>query len=97
MLDFAVINAHILYGAVTGSKVSRRRFIIELTEEILTRFQHDGQTISCVAPPVNSRKHKCQVALCKGNRAISKCGNCDKLACGQCTHIREVICRKCSQ
>ena len=38
ILDLAAINAHILYKLVIGSKISRRKYFLELSEELRSRF-----------------------------------------------------------
>ena len=35
MIDIAVINSRILYQSVTGKNISRRKFIVDLIEDIL--------------------------------------------------------------
>ena len=38
ILDLAAINASILYKLVTGSKISRRRYLLRLSEKLRSRF-----------------------------------------------------------
>ena len=38
ILDLAAVNAHILYTLVTGSKISRKRYLLRLSEELRAKL-----------------------------------------------------------
>ena len=56
--DLAAINAHILYKLVTGSKISGRRYLLRLSEELRSRFIKKGKLThtSPVSPTAVCRK-----------------------------------------
>ena len=54
ILNLAAINAHILYKLVTGSKISRRRYLLRLSEELCSRFVEEGKANSDESSITNS-------------------------------------------
>ena len=45
ILDLAAINAHFLYKLVIGSKISRQRYLLRLSEELRLRFVEERKLI----------------------------------------------------
>ena len=83
ILDLAAINAHILYKLVTGSKISRRRYLLQLSEELGSKFVHERKASSHQSSRTNSstsiqktckRKH-CQSKGCT-NKTRELCSSC---------------------
>ena len=54
ILDLAAINAHILYKLVTGSKISRRRYLLRLSEELRSKFVEERKANSHQSSQTNS-------------------------------------------
>ena len=104
ILDLAVINAHILYKLVTGSKISRLRYLLRLSEELRSRFVEEEKINSHESSITNSsmqksrkRKH-CQSKSCT-NKTHETCSSSFKLVCGKCTGKQEklIYCKICCQ
>ena len=53
ILNLAAINAYILYKKLTGARITRRRFLLQLVEELCCKYVQ--------APRV---KHQTKVTLC---------------------------------
>ena len=93
ILDLAAINAHILYKLVTGSKISRRRYLLRLSEELRAKFVEErkannsqkstqySHSSSCMQK-TNKRKH-CQSKNCT-SKTRETCCICTKFVCGKC-------------
>ena len=102
ILDLAAINAWILYKSVTGQKISRRNFIVQLAEELRqsgSKQSVSKLSLSPVAPAsADSRKRRhCQVARCKGNKSAERCLKCTRTVCGSCIGSRILVCVDCSK
>lgn len=106
ILDFAAINAWIIYKETTGNNnYSRRDFILDTAEELRKMYVSSKKpTLSSSnqlridACPTPSRKRKqCQINTCKGNKTQNICENCRKYVCGTCTSKikKSVICVYC--
>ena len=54
ILNLAAINAHILYKLITGSKISRRRYLLRLSKELRSRFVEEGKVNSHESSIINS-------------------------------------------
>ena len=97
-LDLAATNAWILYKEINGIKISRRRFLQNLSEDhtlpmakssTLTRTTEDIAAFSEQPPTRN-----CQVKdNCKKNRSVGRCYKCEKSLCGKCT---QCVCYSCN-
>ena len=94
MLDYACINAYIIYCLTTKLKLPRRQFVLELTKELCK--PKDGVGSIPPSPAVDhivsialrgtsglahqARKRKeCQFVACR-NKSSSFCQNCGKYA-----------------
>ena len=89
ILDLAAINAHILYKLVTGSKISRPRYLLQLSEELRSRFVEEGKVNSHESSITNSSMQKSSKRKrCQSKRFTKKiretCSSCSKLVCGKC-------------
>ena len=100
-LDLAAVNAWILYKEINGIKISRRRFLQNLSEDLalpmaksstLTRTTEDIATCSEQPPTRN-----CQVKdKCKKKRSVDRCYKCEKSLCGKCTARTQRVCNSCN-
>ena len=73
ILDLAAINAHILYKLVTASKISRRRYLLQLSEELRSRFVEEGKVNSHESTITNSSMQKSRKRKhCKVKAALTK-------------------------
>ena len=106
ILDLAAINAHILYKQCMDVNMTRKRFILELVKQLCAP-QRMARTVSSVAAPVARRpllietpspptkRKKCQVARCSGNKTSDVCESCRRLVCGKCSEPAKIICCEC--
>ena len=60
ILDLAAMNAHILYKLVTESKISRRSYLLRLSEELRSRFFEERKANSHQSSQTNSSMQKSQ-------------------------------------
>ena len=89
ILDFAAINAHILYKLVIGSKISRRRYFLRFSDELCSRFVEERKANSHQSSHTNSslqKSHKRKHCLSKSctYKTRETCSSCSKLVCGKC-------------
>ena len=89
ILDLAAINALILYKLVFGSKISRQKYFLQLSQEFRSKFVEQKQPNSHQSSHTNSslqkgqkRKH-CQSKNCT-NKRHQTCNCSSKLVCGKC-------------
>ena len=78
VMDFAVINAVIVYNEVLGTKVSRRDFLLMLIEELHkisttdtaedSFDNNDDAEIGELEPPVSTKRQNCAVKCAKTTR-----------------------------
>ena len=107
MLDLAAINAWILFREVTGKKISRQRFILQLADELREQYvncrsRHTGQQDIPTEEyrGTSNRRRQCQIAdNCKQSKTTNSCSICKKFVCGKCTaEIKKILtCVKCSK
>ena len=66
-------HAHILYKLVTGSKISRRRYLLRLSEEVRSRFVEEGKVNSHESSIINSIMQKSRKQKhCQSKAALTK-------------------------
>ena len=96
MLDLAGINAWVLYCAAMGTKISRRQFLMNLVDEIISSSV-DNHAAAIVAPDAGAVgcRRQCQIMLCKGNKTIATCTKCNKVTFRKCAQAAPCICKKC--
>jgi hypothetical protein len=101
ILDFAAINAWIIYKQITGKNISRSIFIQTLAEELRDQYvensrenkrKNDDESI-----PNKStlKRKKCQIKKCNGNATNKCCFSCNKMVCGKCTEKVTYKCVEC--
>jgi len=96
ILDLGGINAWILYKDTTGEKISRRKFLLQLAEELA--FENDKPRAADAPTGSNtivSTRKWCQIGNCNNNKTNIICEKCGKYVCGKCTKRKAVICRVC--
>ena len=103
ILDLAAINAWILYQEITGNKMNRKMFILELASQLQSLLTNDNFSnletipvpIEC-SKPLNTRR-QCQIKMCKGNKTYAICRVCKKAVCGRCVGdiVKISTCAKC--
>jgi hypothetical protein len=86
LLDMSVLNAWICYKQAKKSKISRKKFILNLIVQL---------TGTTIAPDdavdqghLLSRKRKCQIVMCK-NQTKTQCRVCNMSLCG--THCENPV------
>ena len=106
VLDLAALNAWILYKKSTSSKISRKKFILQLVEELRCCYVQSLQTrrspeetaeLENNSPATKKRKKR------HGNRCnnvtITICRTCKMPTCGKCavdqTKLVIVVCKRC--
>ena len=94
ILDFAAINAKIVYNETNGTKFSRRKFILKLIQELtnVNATMNDGNGEEAAneedeyeEEEILTKRKACQVRQCKNNKSNSKCYKCKRIVCGKCT------------
>ncbi|XP_036951566.1 activating transcription factor 7-interacting protein 1 isoform X2 [Acanthopagrus latus] len=107
ILDLAGINAHILFKECTSNKITRRKFLQQLAEEL--RAEHmEGKAAArqlaqggpkWMQPMQQAQKRRqCQVRKgCKQNKTSDTCSKCHRHVCGSCARRAAVICIECDQ
>lgn len=103
VLDLATINAQTLFTSVRNSNITRRNFILQLVSELVDVGLQSpaNQQLSVAAavrvPNSSATRRKCQIKMCNGNKAASKCSICKLFTCGKCRIDGPVVCQKCVQ
>lgn len=102
ILDLAGINSWILYKEVTGQKISRQEFLLQLAEELaedyhefLQETQDNLQMTSSESPNILNSRKACQIKFCRENKTTKTCIKCKKYVCGKCMAENPIICKKC--
>ena len=80
-IRFGYNQCHILYKLVTGSKISRQRYLLRLSEELPSRFVEERRANSHQSSQTNSsmqKSHKQKLSQSKGctNKTHEKCSCC---------------------
>lgn len=97
ILDLAGINAWVLYKETTGENISRKDFLFQLREELVTKYKKrlDRSSVLSTTTFFPSRQKKSQIKYCSGNRATGTCLQCEKYTCGKCLVEQPLICKNC--
>lgn len=92
ILDFAAINAWIIFKCVTGNNLSRRTFIQSLAEELQAEYiackksnKRQGKNEDELQSKNPPKRKKCEVKKCHGNVTNKICCSCNRMVCGKCT------------
>jgi len=93
ILDVAGINAWIIYRKVTGSSMSRRDLLHQLSGELVRAATANSNKAVDLTQVLESRVN-CQVkAQCNRNRTVAVCECCDRPVCGKCLAKVCAICK----
>ena len=89
ILDFAAINAKILFVECTGNRNSRQQFVFELMKNIRNEPESTstGKATSAVAVSAtypDRKRKKCHGKICN-NATTCLCLSCTKPTCGTCS------------
>ncbi|XP_047113171.1 piggyBac transposable element-derived protein 4-like [Schistocerca piceifrons] len=98
ILDLAAINSWVLYKEVTGMRLSRRKHIFDLCEELQAQYvsprnkEPDQNHVDTKGRPQRATKReKCKIRTsCKGNHTATVCSGCEKAVCGKSEKRRRV-------
>ena len=86
ILEIAALNSWVIYKKVTGEKISRRDFILDLLESLRTKYVAE-RVLLCPDPISNTipppKRRKCAVKGCV-NTTKTVCHICKLHTCGKC-------------
>ena len=94
ILDFAAINAKIVYNETNGTKLSRRKFILHLIQELTnvnaTMNDRNGEEAANEKDEYEeeerlTKRKAYQVRQCKNNKSNLKYYKCKRIVRGKCT------------
>ena len=102
ILDISCINAWVLYQEVTGQRIPRRDFLLQLVMEMCRPTQSPTRISLSVSDAASPSRHHCQImesgTRCK-NKSNHLCQSCSSFCCGR--HIGDkavvVSCVNCAQ
>ena len=91
VIDMALLNGWILFREITGSSISRRKYIQQVADE-LTGTSHSFQGrrnivdsgIPVLPEPTSKQRLTCNTGMCNKNRTTDRCSVCRKPICGKC-------------
>ena len=110
ILDFAAINAFVIYKDITGNKIKRRDFILQLAEQLSqkahnqeedpqegtsTQKHNNNLEVGSKAYKQNRKRRTCQEKKCE-NKTYEICKNCKKNICGKCS-FKITYCNNCNK
>ena len=93
--DLAAINASIQYRGVTGKRIIRRDFILQIAVELQQHYKQrsnnhpsreDDESDDDFEAATISKRRQCQVMKCKCNKTSEQCHKCKLAVCGKCTN-----------
>ena len=94
ILDFAAVNAKTVYNETNDTKISLRKFILQLIQELtnVNETMNDGkgeeapnEEDECEEGERLTKRKACQVRKYKNNKLNLKCYKCKRIGCGKCT------------
>lgn len=103
VLDLSAINAYTLFVSVSGSKISRRTFMLQLISELICLDQPietiETGSMSARIPDIHVHvgpqvRRQCQIGRCQ-NKTGYKCTSCLKFTCGKCAIKAPLTCKNC--
>lgn len=98
ILDLAAINSWIIYNLCTNENISRRKYILNLADELRSQYVRTRKSTTYVDGSQSTNKRRqCQSKKC-GNKSKDNCKICKKVVCGKCVGIitKEIICSGCT-
>ena len=97
VLDFAAINAFILFRTCNSSSISRRSYILNLVHELRSPYCATKKIPSGIPLRSGTRSNtRRQCSFCR-NKTQDLCASCEKPTCGKCQEccIKNVYCKIC--
>jgi hypothetical protein len=94
VLDIAGIKAWILYKEVTKTTISRRQFMSQLIEELLSAPLTMPPHQQARGPSTSNKRHHCGFKNCP-NKTTTTCSLCQKHCCGAHSLEKSVTCIDC--
>ena len=76
LLDVAVLNSWVCYRIATNSKITRKKFLMNLIIQLTSKQEPIDQ-----ANNIATTKRKCSIVMCK-NKSQTTCRTCKKVLCG---------------
>jgi hypothetical protein len=97
LLDIAGINAWIIFRKATGSNMSRRQFLLQLSQQLIQAKVDESAPQLLLTPSIGTKVLSARVTcgvkvVCNRNRTTSQCCQCHLPVCGQCL---AGVCLKC--
>jgi hypothetical protein len=97
ILDFAAINAWILFCICNKSNISRRNFILNLVNELRSPYiatKKIPRRLPSTEEQMSRKRRQC--SFCR-NKTLDLCSSCVKPTCGKCQEqcIKNVYCKLC--
>ena len=71
ILDLSGINSYILFTEVTGEKISRRKFLLRLAEELCEMVTEQKVSNSTTSKKVNKKRKTCFASKCDEKQIIN--------------------------
>ena len=93
LLEFAAINAKVVYNEINGTKISCRKFVLQLIQKLsnvnATMNDGDGEEAANKEEEYEegerpTKRKACQVRQCKSNKSNVKCYKYKKMKCYKC-------------
>ena len=87
-IRLCTINAKIVYNEINGTKISRRKFILQLIQELsnVNTMMNDGDGKEAANEEEEyeegerpTKRKACQVCQCKNNKSNVKCYKCKRI------------------
>ncbi|XP_018534114.1 uncharacterized protein LOC108884606 isoform X1 [Lates calcarifer] len=100
VLDFAAMNAWVLYQSCMNENIPRRDFILQLAQELRAEWMASREPPRLDVPlkyaAEDRKRMTCMVkAQCKQNKTYCKCLKCGVAVCGKCTVKVMYVCARC--
>ena len=88
ILDLAGVNSWVIFRKATGSNISRREFLRQLSSELTsatTAANTPAAVTASAATGLLEKRVNCQIKVaCSRNRTVTVCDICKRPACGKC-------------
>lgn len=91
VIDMALLNGWILFREITGSSISRRKYIQQVADELtgashsLQNQRHMIDSSSSIPSEPSKQRLTCNTGTCNKNRTTDRCSVCQKPICGKCS------------
>ena len=88
IIDCACINAYIIYCDITGQRLSRREFLLQLIKEMCCDPPAESapaplpESVVARSSQISRKRKQCQLQQCR-NKSSHSCHQCHKSCCGK--------------